>query len=328
MSGDPDDPRFGAHPYAADAAGEDDVDETDAWIDALEDAMRERGRPSADLSGLSPRQAARLVHRPLDADDVAVFADAVPTPEGVPVVHLVAPLLAAAADGPLRLTRHGYLPGPLARRIGAAFQERFGATAFDPLPTVVRGERDLRALNVARRTAECAGLLRRVGNDLRTTRAGRAALERSGPSPLLPRLLRAFYRHADAWEAVHGHVGPCVREGTGLTVYLLTRYGARPRPARFYAERLLRAHPDAEHWFGPVRGSGAARQRTLVDLCATTLLFRLAWTFGFASSPEGEERPDAFARPAERPLVRTPLLAAMIAFPVGAGADDAHRGTA
>ncbi|MEX2502217.1 MAG: hypothetical protein WD336_07560, partial [Trueperaceae bacterium] len=105
-------------------------------------------------------------------------------------------------------------------------------------------------------------------------------------------------------------------------LYLLTRYGARPRPARFYADRYLRAVPEAEAAFARSDAPRSDLQAGIVrDLYAHTLLLRFAWFFGLLEAREPERVPGTPQRASDVIVTATPLLRDLVGFPVGGGGD-------
>ncbi len=215
------------------------------------------------------------------------------------------------ADRALALTRSGFLPRAVCRRIAEAHASAFPDSLHAPRGAIA-AETDFDALHVVRLSAEDAGLLER-GDDgvLSRSASALATAERSGARETFPRLLRAYATRLDwAYRDALPEAGG-IQSGWLVGLRLVRRHCGEARTSESLSNAFLSACPDVVQdvldeasetrtgtTMAPEEGVGVAMlvvaQRLLVDFADFFgLVTHLTRDGGPRLDPEGDPRHDA-----------------------------------
>jgi len=225
------------------------LDEVQAFTDQF---TRKRNRTAIeDFQGLSPDQMHRLLSFPFSSPQLVSFSDRLDATPSAPIMSLFAMLVDAMGKKGLKPTAKGNLPQKLCREAARTFwgeasyrrNTRFGG---------INKEEDFIELNVTRRVAELAGLIRRYRGRFILSRDCRSLLAEAGPAGIYPRLLRTYIEKFN-WGYWDNYPDIFFIQRSFLfTLYLLNCYGEAWMPAVFYEDCFLRAFPMVLNEAAPV----------------------------------------------------------------------------
>lgn len=217
---------------------------------SLEDAqafaegfMQQRNRaPIDDFHGLSPEQMHRFLHFPFTSPQWVTFPDTLGTQPAAPILTLFGLMTEAIGEKGLKATAKGNLPRKFCRD---AALSSWGEEAYreNTRHGGINKEEDFIDLNVTRRVAELAGLIRKYKGRFILSRDCRNLLADTGPAGLYPRLFRAYVEkfHWGYWDRYPEIL--FIQHAFLFTLYLLARYGDSWRPQAFYEDNFLSAFP-------------------------------------------------------------------------------------
>jgi hypothetical protein len=271
----------------ADLIGDRKFDSMEA-LQAFLDAQRDRQNSQAvnDFHGLSPNQMHNVLYEPFTSPQVAAFR-LLPDDMAADVrmVAVFRKIAAAVGEKGLKATGQGNLPRNLCRAIfsahpsGHRFLLRNGAAS-------IMKEEDFGDLHIVRVTAEAAGLLCLTKGKWFLTKKGHEMA--ANPRKAYAELFRTYTTKVN-WGYTDAMLDlPFIQQSFLFTLYLLQRYGARPRPASYYAEAFLKAFPVIERDVNPLPGWTAVQEITQAYILRA--LSRFAVSFGLA-----EEEGDSWA---------------------------------
>lgn len=272
---------------------------------------RQNEAPLAEFHGLSPNDMHRFLHEPFTSPGLLTLTDPLPAAPQAPISLLFMQLAEALADGPVKLTAKGNLPRALSRNIHGFAKTRGILPGYAPLllSGSISSEEDYLPLHLTHIMAKLAGLARKTHGRLHLTKKAEKRLHDHGEAGIYPLLFRAYcqkfnWSYPDRWPEFH-----IVQRAWAFSLYLLTRYGHRTRPATYYAESFLRAFPAVlaeapeDSWHSPAEAVTAAYSlRTFRNFAAL---------FGLIEEPAD---PEAALLPGTRPISARPLLKQVISF--------------
>lgn len=223
----------------------DSMEEAEEFLSEL--ISRHHAAPQADFHGLSPADMHLCLYDPLSSPELLAFTDPLPAAPQAPVSMLFLRLAEELAREPVRLTKKGNLPRALSRDLyDFTKAANGGAEPFDGLRSLtLNSEEDFPGLHVLHITARLAGLVRKLHGRLHLTRKAEKLLAGPGEAGIYPELLRA---HCTRYNWGYQDLYPefsLIQQSWAFSLYLLSRYGQRVRPANFYATAFVRAFPAA-----------------------------------------------------------------------------------
>ncbi len=224
----------------------DSLDELNAFTAQL---MDERNRwATAEFCGLSPEQMSHLLYKPFASPETIEFSTAIVPGPDIAIMRLFMTLVDAIGESGLKATATGNLPLKFCKAIAQELrQEDDGTDRL--LFGGIRGERDLGVLHCTRLVAELAGLLRKYRGKFILTRRCRDMLNRQDSGGLYFELFKAYTTKFN-WGYRDGYPeAELVQHSFLYTLFLLTSFGAKPRPQRFYEDKFLTAFPMALEMF-------------------------------------------------------------------------------
>lgn len=216
------------------------LEEAKAFTDRY---MQQRNRaPIGDFHGLSPDQMHCFLRFPFTSPQWVTFPDRLGTQPAAPILTLFDLMTEAIGEKGLKATAKGNLPRKFCREAAMRYwgeetyreNTRFGG---------INKEEDFVDLNVTRRVAELAGLIRKYKGRFILSRDCRTLLADAGPAGIYPRLFRAYVQkfnwgYRDRYPEIL-----FIQHAFLFTLYLLARYGDSWRPQVFYEDGFLGAFP-------------------------------------------------------------------------------------
>jgi len=209
----------------------------------IQEYNRQRNRkPVGDFEGLSPEQMHRLINFPFESPEVVEFPSLLDTEPSAPIAQMFSRLADAIGEDGLKPTAKGNLPLKVVREIARACLGEEGYAEFTWYGDI-RSEEDYTDLNITRRVAELAGLIRRYKGKFILGHECRRLLKDGGIRAIYPMLFRTFeekfnWGYADRYPEVG-----LVQSFFAYTLYLLTRHGQEWHENTFYEDAFLRAFP-------------------------------------------------------------------------------------
>jgi hypothetical protein len=206
--------------------------------------QRRNQAPLDDFQGLSPEQMQRILHLPFATPQWIRFAARVDSAAAAPIMTLLRLLAEAIGTMGLKATAKGNLPRNFCREAALAY---WGELAYRKNTRIagLNREEDFDEMHVTRLVAGLAGLIRKYKGRFLLTREGRRLVSAEGMGEAFPRLLRAY---AEGFNWGYLDLFPelrIVQQSFAFSLYLLSRYGDRPRSAVFFEDAFLRAFPMA-----------------------------------------------------------------------------------
>ena len=200
--------------------------------------------PLAAFSGLSPAQMHQLFYDPWGPQSPVRLRSELSAAalDQIPCLRLTEEFLRIVQrDGFIKLTALGALPGKYLHELyGFGFmREKMIEAGY----TKLHREIDAPGLSTMHHNAVMAGLLRKVHGKLSLTKNGERLRLPAHRAELLLRVLMAFTEKFN-WAYHDGYAAPTVGQtGWAFTLFLLLKFGAEPRPLRFYADKYEQAFP-------------------------------------------------------------------------------------
>ena len=211
--------------------------------------MNERNRwATAEFSGLSPEQMSDLLYKPFASPETIEFSTDLVPDSNIAMMRLFLSLVDALGESGLKTTATGNLPLQFCKEVAQQLQQQDDGTDR-LLIGGIRSERDLDALHCTRLVAELAGFMRKYRGRFVLTKKCREMLDRRDRGVLYFELFKAYTTKFN-WGYRDGHPeAELVQHSFLYTLFLLTSFGAKPRPQRFYEDKFLTAFPMALEMF-------------------------------------------------------------------------------
>lgn len=194
--------------------------------------------PVADFDNLSRSEMYQLLYGDF-RDCVIRIVDSQSAHDEIPIVQLIDALLdEIKPDLGLKLTAAGYLP---VKTVRALYAKRFLVDDFiEHGISKLAGESSSLVISTARVIAELAGFIRKRHGKLFVTKKGIAFRTSKNAVSMLLTTFGETYNLAYS----DGYPSPDIAQvGYRFSIYLLKKYGEKPREETFYAERYFRAFP-------------------------------------------------------------------------------------
>lgn len=201
--------------------------------------------PLEDFCGLSPDQMHRLIYEPFGPDSPLKFSYHVDdeTLDQIPVLRLTEELLyIIEREGSIKLTtKLGALPRKVIQEL---YSKKIITEEFIESGIVkLLDESDSPALRSLHQTAVLSHVVTVKRGKLTLSKDGKRMLKPGNRPELFHRLLQTFTL-SNSWASADLYSDfPIAQMGWGFSIYLLLRFGQKPRPVRFYAEKYLAAFP-------------------------------------------------------------------------------------
>ncbi len=224
------------------------LEETQAFLDRI--TQQQNRRQLDEFHDLSPEQMHQILDFPFASPKMVRFPDVLDANPVAPVLTLFKLLTDAIGEQGLKPTAKGNLPRNFCREAALTYwgkhqyreKTRYGG---------INREEDFDDLHVTRLVAELAGLIRKYKGRFILSRDCRQLLAGDGMSAIYPRLFRAYVEQFN-WAYRDGYPELRFMQSAFLfTLYLLTRYGDKPRPQVFYEDAYLGAFPMLLHEVPP-----------------------------------------------------------------------------
>jgi hypothetical protein len=225
--------------------------------------------PHPDLDGLSPTHMNLLLYHTFEPESPLVFPERdAAVYDQVPLLKQVRYLLGIVNEqNELRLTKTGSLPVKVVKDMynqGFIKDELIEAGFY----TVAR-ENKCPSIELTRILCEISGLTKKRNGKLSLTKRAEKMMDK--PAALFRQLFQTFAGKFN-WAYFDGYgQHPLGQFGVGYSLYLTSKYGAKMRPAEFYAEKYFKALPDMA---GYVEGSFYTSQEEVAFRCYSTRTFR------------------------------------------------------
>jgi hypothetical protein len=270
--------------------------------------QRRNSLPLAEFHALSPEQMYRILNFPFASPSYVRFADPLAQEPEAPLVTLFELLVAGIGEKGVKATARGNLPRALCREVALKYMGEEGYQKRTRYAGINK-EEDFYDLHVTRLVAEMAGLIRVHRGRFILSRDGQVLHRRSGMAAIYPRLLRVFVEEFN-WAYGDGYDELAFIQHSFLfTLYLLNRYGDKPRPSAFYEEAYLHAFPALVEEVG---ASPYSTPRESVGRCYVLRTFeQFAKFFGLARLEQSEYAGGASV---DCTISSTPLLDSVVSF--------------
>ncbi|MGI9570455.1 MAG: hypothetical protein ACR2PH_12140, partial [Desulfobulbia bacterium] len=178
---------------------------------------------------------------------------------GIAIMRLFLTIVDAVGECGLKATAKGNLPLKFCKEAAQQLQQQEDDGTVRLLIGGIRSERDLDALHCTRLVAELAGFIRKYRGRFILTKKCREMLDRRDSQGLYFELFKAYTTKFN-WGYRDGHPeAELVQHSFLYTLFLLTSFGAKPRPQRFYEDKFLTAFPMALEMF-PETGYSTAEE--------------------------------------------------------------------
>lgn len=214
--------------------------EAQAELDKL---MRAKNNaPLEEFHGLSPTQMHRFLDFPFDSPDLVRFSTNLIPPPEVPVVRLLSLLVGAMGEKGLKATATGNLPQKFCREAALAF---WGEEKYRKRTHLfsIRTEPEFQEMHVLRLVAELAGILQKYKGKFILAARYKKVLAESGAGAVYFELFKAYVQKFN-WGYLDGYPDlDFQRQSFLFTLYLLRKYGGKPRLQTFYEDIFIRAFP-------------------------------------------------------------------------------------
>ncbi len=207
---------------------------------------RKNSAPCAEFKGLSPEQMHRFLHFPFDSSLLVRFADNFKKSPEAPILTLFALLAEAIGEKGLKPTAKGNLPQRFCREAALAF---WGEEKYEKRTRhgSIRSEMDFFDMHCLRLVAELAGLVRKYKGKFILSVKCRKKIAAHGVGAIYADLFMAYVRKFN-WAYRYGYQEvPFVQQAFLFSLFLLSKYGGKPRPQAFYEDIFLAAFPDLLH---------------------------------------------------------------------------------
>lgn len=196
----------------------------------------------ADFDGLSPEQMHHIIYDPFGLKSPIAFQNLEKEDYlKIPMLNLVKYLTNHLQQkGELKLTKLGNLP---TKMVSDLYQQGFiREDHIERGISKLYKESDSMSVSLSRILLELSGITKKRHGKLSLTKAGRKIV--SNDQKLLELLFITFAQNFN-WSYFDGyedeHIG---QMAMGFSLVLLFKYGDRPRPANFYAEKYFMAFPN------------------------------------------------------------------------------------
>jgi hypothetical protein len=271
--------------------------------------------PMSMYLGLSFAQIHRLLEKPFDSPDLAVFHPPPPAVADVPFMRLFRMLAEASHGDGLKATAKGNLPRNFCREAAKAY---WGPEKYADATSCggINAEEDFMPLSVVRHAAECAGMIHLNKDRWRITKSGLVQVEKDGLPGVFFALFRAYVEKLN-WSVQDKFPEASLLQDSFLfTLSLLARHGGEWRMDSFYSDLFLDAFPMSAEEFDTRAGVDAVALAERFLLCySSRVLERFAAFWGLAETEEVFEYRDGVKWPSGRRIKRLALLEDLLTFP-------------
>ncbi len=267
--------------------------------------MKRNQEPLDEFCGLSPEQMHRILDFPFDSPEYCRFSDSFPVPTDSPVFMLFSMLAEACGKQGLKTTAKGFLPQKFCMEAGETFYEKYpGQPLLQPR---VRKELDFTELHALRLLAELAGLLRKYRKRFVLTKKCNKLLESGSTREIYMELFKAHTTKFN-WAYLERYDDFYIIQRSFLfSLYILSKFGSKFRPALFYEEKFLRVFPMV---LQEAPGIQYTSKEKYVGVSYThRTMNRFAEFFGLVNI----RYPDRFSF-SKMEIVKTPLLDQLVLF--------------
>ncbi len=268
---------------------------------------RKNSAPLAEFHGLSSEQMYRFLHFPFDSPSLVRFADTIDPPQDAPVLKLFSLLAEAIGGEGLKPTAKGNLPQKFCREAALAY---WGEEKYEKRTRYgsIRSEMDFFDMHCLRLVAGLAGLVRKYKGKFILSSKCRKNISSHGIAAVYPDLFMAYVSQFN-WAYCYGYQEfPFVQQAFLFTLYLLSKYGGKSRPQKFYEDIFLKAFPAVLDEVAEV--SYQSVEETIRRVYFYRTLDAFAEFFGLAELRSTSE--DYLTRQYE--VKKTPLLDQFITF--------------
>ena len=282
------------------------IEEAQAALDGF--MHRKNTAPGDDFHGLSPEQMHRFLHFPLESSPLIQIKDVGGQSLAAPVLTLFSLLADALGEKGLKATAKGNLPQRFCREAALSFwgenyerKIRYGS---------IRSEMDFFDLHCLRLAADLAGLVRKYKGKFILSAKCRKKLASHGVGAIYLDLFLVYVQKFN-WAYRYGYQEiPFVQQAFMFTLYLLSKYGDKPRPQSFYEDIFLRAFPAL------VREIDEKPYQTVQDIIRRAYFYRtlenFCQFFGLAELRATSEN----TFPKSYTVMKLPLLDQFVSFDV------------
>jgi len=290
------------------------IDEVNAFLGKVQTSHN--SEPREKFQGLSPELMHKLLTKPFDSPEVAVFHSPPPAVADTPFMRLFLMLTDALRDNGLRATAKGNLPRNFCREAAKAYwgeEEYAVATRY----CGINNETDFMPIRVVRHVAECAEMIRLNGSRWSLTESGQTLLDTEGLVGAFFPLFRTFTQRFN-WGEQDGYPEALILQGSFLfTLALLAKHGGEWRVDSFYADQFLSAFPTViDREFGSSHFHIYDDRAQPFRLCySVRILERFAAFWGLTEAEEVSEEEADYQMSAGRRVRRLPLLVDLVTFP-------------
>jgi len=216
------------------------MDDMQDFVDQLME--EQNARTVDDFHGLSPAQMHDIIYTPFEAIDSVEFIKPDTQPSDSRLLFLFQKLADNVGGEGIKLTAKGNIPPKICKSIAEEYKA-FGGFSLEVLEHKINREDDFYDLEVVHILAKQSGLVRKLKGRLLMTKLG-AELVAKGEWPTL--YLMLFKAQVRKFNWGYGDGFPDVnffQEAFTFTLYLLTKYGDKPRSSHFYADAFINAFP-------------------------------------------------------------------------------------
>jgi hypothetical protein len=215
------------------------IDEAQATVDSY--MHRKNTAPCDEFHGLSPEQMYHFLHFPLESSPLIQIKDIDAQSIAAPGLALFSLLADAIGEKGLKPTAKGNLPQRFCREAALSFWGedyerliRYGS---------IRSEIDFFDLHCLRLVASLAGLVRKFKGKFILSVKCRKKLASHGVGGIYMDLFTASVQKFN-WAYRDGYQEVLfVQQAFMFTLFLLSKYGDKPRPQSFYEDIFLKAFP-------------------------------------------------------------------------------------
>jgi len=216
------------------------IEEAQATVESY--MRRKNTAPCDEFHGLSPEQMQRFLHFPLESSSLIQIKEIGAQSIAAPALTLFSLLADAIGEKGLKPTAKGNLPQRFCREAALSFwgedyerRTRYGS---------IRSEMDFFDLHCLRLVAGLAGLVRKFKGKFILSVKCRKKLASHGVGGIYMDLFTASvqkfnWAYRDAYQEVL-----FVQHAFMFTLFLLSKYGDKPRPQSFYEDIFIKAFPD------------------------------------------------------------------------------------
>ena len=216
-----------------------DIDELQKQIDKITNRQNQRGL--ADFEGYSPLEMQYILYDTFGENSPIKFLKMEEFEyQQVPILKQIKYLLKIIENqNELKLTNKGYLPPRIVAEIynQGFIKDKFIEAGISKLYR----ETDCSIINLTRIISELSGIVKKRNNILSLTKTGKSIV--NNDFDLLFRIFTTFAGKFN-WAYYDGYGQNNIGQlGFGFTLILLSKYGDKKRPAKYYADKYFKAFP-------------------------------------------------------------------------------------